>query len=337
MSVDAIGQLERGRRRAPQRETVDLLLTALRPNDEDRTALLAAAGRARARNAQSPPAASRHNLPAYLSDLIGRESVVTQIHALLAEARLVTLVGAGGIGKTRAALEVAAREVHGWPDGVWLVQVAPVGGAGLVAGTIALTLGAVQSSEEPALETLLRHLKQKRALLLVDNCEHLVNEVANIAAALLRECPEVKLLATSRELLRVAGERVYPVPSLDDSSAASLFEKRARAADPAFGLTDRDAPDRCGDLPSPRRNAVGDRAGGRARADIGVAAACQQARRALWSSYRRRSHGAAAPTDDASPHRLELRSSHAGGATVLPAAGRLCRRLQLRFRRDRVW
>jgi predicted ATPase/DNA-binding XRE family transcriptional regulator len=244
MSVDAIGQLERGRRRAPQRETVDLLLIALRPNDEDRAALLAAAARARVRTAQSPfgaEAASRHNLPAQLTDLIGREGVVAEIHALLADARLVTLVGAGGIGKTRAALEVAAQEVDHWPDGVWFVELAPVGDAALVAGTIALALGAVQQLNETAMETLLRHVKQKQMLLLVDNCEHLIDEVAQIAERLLRERPHVKLLATSRELLRVAGERVYPMPSLDDSSAALLFEKRARAADPAFALANRDA------------------------------------------------------------------------------------------------
>jgi predicted ATPase len=244
MSVDAIGQLERGRRRAPQRETVDLLLAALQPNGEDRAALLAAAGRARLRNAQSSSgteAASGHNLPARLSDLVGRDGVVAEIRASLADARLVTLVGAGGIGKTSAALEVAAQEVDGWPDGVWFVELAPVGDAALVTGTIAMALGAVQQLNETAPETLLRHLKQKQALLLLDNCEHLIDEVARIAEMLLRERPQVKLLTTSRELLRVAGERVYPMPSLDDSSAATLFEQRARAVDPAFSLADRDA------------------------------------------------------------------------------------------------
>jgi predicted ATPase len=243
MSVDAIGQLERGRRRAPQRETVDLLLAALRPNDEDRAELLAAAGRARVRNAQSSPGteASRHNLPARLTDLIGRDRVVAEIRALLADARLVTLVGAGGIGKTRAALEVGAQEVDRWPDGVWFVELAPVGDAALVAGTIAMALGAVQQLNETALETLLRHLKQKQALLLLDNCEHLIDELARISDTLLRERSQVKLLATSRELLRVAGERVYPMPALDDSSAAILFEERARAVVPAFALADRDA------------------------------------------------------------------------------------------------
>jgi predicted ATPase len=244
MSVDAIGQLERGRRRAPQRETVDLLLTALQPNDEDRAALLAAAGRARVRTAQ--PAshtepASRHNLPAPLTGLIGRDGAIAEIRASLAGARIVTLAGAGGIGKTRAALEIAEQEIDRWPDGVWFVELAPVGDAGLVAGTIAMALGAVQQLNETALETLLRHLKQKTALLVVDNCEHLIDEVARTAETVLRECREVKLLATSRELLRVAGERVYPMPALDDSSAATLFERRARAFDPAFLLADRDA------------------------------------------------------------------------------------------------
>jgi predicted ATPase len=150
-------------------------------------------------------------------------------------------VGAGGIGKTRAALEVAAQEVDHWPDGVWFVELAPVADAALVAGTIAMALGAVQQLNETALETLLRHLKQKQVLLLIDNSEHLIDEVARIADTLLRERSQVKLLATSRELLRVAGERVYPMPALDDSSAATLFEKRARAVDPFFALADRDA------------------------------------------------------------------------------------------------
>jgi predicted ATPase/transcriptional regulator with XRE-family HTH domain len=244
MSVDAIGQLERGRRRAPQRETVDLLLTALQPDDVDRAALVAAAGRARVRNAQpfsDTGAEGGHNLPAHLSDLIGRDGVVAEIRALLADARLVTLVGPGGIGKTRAALEVGVQEVDCWADGVWFVELAPVADAALVAGTLAMALGAVQQLNETALETLLRHLKQKQVLLLLDNCEHLIDEVARIADMLLRECRQVKLLATSRELLRVSGERVYPMPSLDDSSAATLFEKRAHAVDPAFSRADRDA------------------------------------------------------------------------------------------------
>jgi predicted ATPase len=245
MSADAIGALERGRRKAPQRETVDLLLQALAPSDADRAALVGAASRARMRSVE--PIAGiepvpRHNLPNRLTALIGRESALAEIHAQLSDSRLVTLVGAGGIGKTRLAVEVAAQQLDRWPDGVWFVELARVNDAALVAGTIALAVGGVQQSNETALQTLTRHLRHKRTLLLLDNCEHLIAEVAKIAQALLAELPVLELLATSRELLRVDGELVYRLSPLSDSSALALFEQRARAVEPDFRMTPQEAP-----------------------------------------------------------------------------------------------
>lgn len=244
VSVDAIGALERGRRKAPQRETVDLLLAALQPTPDERAVLLAAANRARLRNVEpgsAPSPAARHNLPHALNDLVGRENAIAEIGSRLRDAPLVTVVGAGGIGKTRTALEVAAQQVDDWADGVWFVELAPMSDAALVAGTILMAIGGMQEAEESPLDALVRRLRNKRALLLLDNCEHLIDEVARVAEELLRRCRQARLLATSREPLRIDGERVYRLAGLDDRSAAALFVQRARGADPEFLLAERDA------------------------------------------------------------------------------------------------
>lgn len=241
ISVDAIGALERGRRKAPQRETVDLLLAALRPGVADRDALLAAANRARLRSDDAKAeAVPRHNLPMQLTSLIGRDNAIAEIQAQLTGARLMSIVGAGGVGKTRVALEAAVRELDRRPDGVWFVELAPVNAESLVAGTIAMAVGGAQHPNETAMQTLVRHLRNKETLLLLDNCEHVIDEVAQITKNLLETLPGLTVLATSRERLRIEGERVYPLAPLDDASAVTLFEQRARAADPGFRLTQRE-------------------------------------------------------------------------------------------------
>jgi predicted ATPase/class 3 adenylate cyclase len=197
------------------------------------------------------PAAPRHNLPLALTELIGREAEQGEVLALLAQARLVTLTGSGGVGKTRLSLAVAAELVDQYPDGVWLVELASLAEERLVAQSV---LEAVGTREEPGrqlLATLTDHLKEKRLLLVLDNCEHLVGACATLVEAVLRRCPSVRVLATSREGLEVAGEHRYRVPSLSipdlahlppperlfEAMAVALFVARARERRPDFALT----------------------------------------------------------------------------------------------------
>lgn len=180
-----------------------------------------------------------NNLPARLTSFVGREREVPEIAALLREHRLVTLSGAGGIGKTRCATQVGADLLDGSGDGVWVVELAPVLDPTLVESTVARTLGVQSSGGRPILETLLEYLKERRLLLILDNCEHLIAAARTCAAAILRACPSVRVLATSREALNIAGERLYRMPSLAPPQAVVLFADRARACDAAFVLDER--------------------------------------------------------------------------------------------------
>ncbi|MGA8098582.1 MAG: adenylate/guanylate cyclase domain-containing protein [Candidatus Cybelea sp.] len=197
-----------------------------------------------------------NNLPRQLTPLIGRDEVLAEIDPLIHEHALVTLVGTGGVGKTRVALQVGADSLDGSSDGVWFVELAPTNDRSLVTSTIASTLGLREQPERQVLDTLLRHLKHKRLLLILDNCEHVIEEVAKLADTILRGSPNVRLLATSREPLRIVGEYVYRMPSLafplqsdtltaEDAlsyGAVALFVQRAAASDARFKLTDENAP-----------------------------------------------------------------------------------------------
>lgn len=196
-----------------------------------------------------------NNLPRQVTPLIGRDEVVAEVEALIAESPLVTLVGTGGVGKTRVALQAGADLLDDSGDGVWFVELAPLSDPSLVANAIALTLGLREQPERPLLETLLRYLKRKRLLLILDNCEHVISETARIAEAILRESPDVRLLATSREPLRIAGEHPYRMPSLEVPpevagltaeqatryGAVALFAQRAAISDAKFRLSDENA------------------------------------------------------------------------------------------------
>jgi predicted ATPase len=203
----------------------------------------------------------RRSIPSQLSSFVGRHEMVLEVAALLHIHRLVTLVGSGGVGKTRAALQVAENVQSAWRDGVWFVGLAPLADAALVDGAIVAALGMRESDDLSAREQLTAALRPQRLLLVLDNCEHVIGEVAATADAILRTCPHVCILATSRERLNVAAEKVYRTPSLavpplPDTlstgpglsaeealrySAVALFVERARAvADFNFG--DADAP-----------------------------------------------------------------------------------------------
>jgi predicted ATPase/class 3 adenylate cyclase len=184
-----------------------------------------------------------NNLPAPLTSFIGREAEVEEISALLAQGRLVTLVGAGGIGKTRTSLQVAANLLDGTADGAHFVEFAPISSGEYIPTTVAQALGLTLAADGDRVANLVRELKDKRALLVFDNCEHLVEEIARVVSALVRDCPHVKLLASSRQALGIAGEVTYRLASLSLPAATALFVERARAVDRQFALTDENAPD----------------------------------------------------------------------------------------------
>ena len=196
-----------------------------------------------------------NNLPLQLTSFVGRQDEVAEIAELVGQTRLLTLVGTGGVGKTRAALQVAAELLDGSGDGVWFVDLAPIRDPNLVAHEIVSALGLTVPPERAALQVIVEYLRPRRLLLVVDNCEHLVASAAAAIDAILRACPKITILATSREGLNVSGEHVHRMPSLavpprdvalGAASAATygavaLFAERAHAADGRFALTDENA------------------------------------------------------------------------------------------------
>jgi predicted ATPase/class 3 adenylate cyclase len=167
-----------------------------------------------------PPLASldnpklRNNLPAQVSSFIGRDAQLAEVRRLIGESRLVTLTGAGGAGKTRLGLQTAAGLLDGSGDGVWFVDLAPLQDGELVAAAVASALGIREDAGRPIAETLAEAVGDRSLLVLLDNCEHLIDACAKLADALLRGCPNIVLLATSREPLGIDGEHVYRVPSM---------------------------------------------------------------------------------------------------------------------------
>ena len=191
------------------------------------------------------PVEERHNLPTPISSFIGREAELADIDRLLDEARLVVLTGVGGVGKTRLALEAAARALPGSPDGVFLVDLAALSEPSLVARQAAAALDIREPPDEPLDTHLATRLRDAELLLVLDNCEHLRAACANLASVLLAACPGIRVLATSRETLGVPGEVDYPVQplalprpdadptELQSSEAVRLFLTRAREAHPS--------------------------------------------------------------------------------------------------------
>ncbi|WP_347232691.1 AfsR/SARP family transcriptional regulator [Streptomyces exfoliatus] len=195
----------------------------------------------------SPPVSARGNLPVPLSGIVGRDEAVAEVTGLLRERRLVTLTGPGGVGKTRLAVEAARRVEEEFPDGVWLVEFAGAGGELAEVAAAALELrddgvwGLRPDGERPptTAERLAEVLRGRRTLLVLDNCEHVVDEAASLAELLLRAAPGLVVLTTSQEPLALAGETLWAVEPLDTDGAVALFTARATASAPGLTL---DAP-----------------------------------------------------------------------------------------------
>ncbi|WP_101949693.1 LuxR family transcriptional regulator [Mycobacterium sp. 3519A] len=188
---------------------------------------------------RSAKATVRQHLPRQLTTFVGRAPQVAEIRSIVVENRLVTLTGAGGAGKTRLAIEVAAQLTEAFPDGVCYADLAPLTHAEVVPLTVARTLGLPDQPGRSITETVLRSIRDRRMLIMLDNCEHLLAACAGLANDLLAGCPNLAVFATSREPLMVAGEVNWQVPSLSlDSEAIELFADRARRARPDFSVTE---------------------------------------------------------------------------------------------------
>lgn len=200
-------------------------------------------------------AAQTTNLPIPLSSFIGRKKESAELKELVTTTRLLTLTGAGGSGKTRLAIQVAAALMDNFQDGVWWVDLAPLTDAALVAHAMAQGLGLREAPGQTLTDTLTSFLRHKRLLLVLDNCEHLIFACAQLADDLLTQCPNLRILATSREALGITGEMVYQVPTLSlpkprrlmptelliEYEGIHLFVERAGAVKPDFRLTEQNA------------------------------------------------------------------------------------------------
>jgi predicted ATPase/class 3 adenylate cyclase/DNA-binding CsgD family transcriptional regulator len=186
-----------------------------------------------------PKAIISQRLPVQLTSFVGRQAELAQVQQLLAENRVVTLTGAGGVGKTRLAIQVAAGIAGEFADGVWYVDLAPITDPELVAVTVARVLGLPDQPGRSTMDSLLRFVRDRQMLVLLDNCEHLLDACAELVVALLSAAPGLTVLATSREAIGVAGEVSWRAPSLSlADEALELFTDRARHARPGFTLTD---------------------------------------------------------------------------------------------------
>ena len=206
-------------------------------------------------NAGRPPEIGKHNLMGSLTSFVGRERERREVERLLGTTRLLTITGTGGSGKTRLAQEVARDLTSAYQDGVWLVELAAVAEGSLVGGTVAEVLGVPEQPGRAPGVTLVDALREKDILLVLDNCEHVVEGVASLAELLLRACPRLRILTTSREILGAAGEVFWQAPplsgpdptneytteELEGYESVRLFVQRARYRNPAFVLTDQNA------------------------------------------------------------------------------------------------
>ena len=201
-------------------------------------------------------ASAKHNLPRQITRFIGREAEVRQVKAMLEKASLVTLTGPGGVGKSRLSIQIAREAAGKYADGTWFVELAPLTNPERLLHTVARSLRLVEDPTRPVEDMLTAYLRPRQGLLVLDNCEHLIDACARLAALLLSDCPRLNLLVSSREALGMAGEAVYSTPGMQipDSQhlasleefraveAVQLFEERARDILPSFKIVEEDVP-----------------------------------------------------------------------------------------------
>ena len=236
----------------PSRELAQILLEKLEaPSSKDEAWLRFARGLSGFPESPVDSSASRPatNLPTLLTTFIGRKKEQMEVIQLITKHRLVTLTGAGGIGKTRLSLKIGEKVLGEYVDGVWLVELASILDPLLVPRTTAMTIGLRDEPQRPVIDMLCDFLRGKEMLLILDNCEHLLDACAHFTDTLLKNCPQLKILITSRETLGVMGEAIYHVPALGlpdlqqllaafrDFEAVRLFEERAQLAHFDFSLT----------------------------------------------------------------------------------------------------
>lgn len=190
---------------------------------------------------RTPKAIAAHNLPVQLTNFVGREQEMAEVMRLVADNRLVTLIGAGGFGKSRLAIQVALQLTSGLPDGVCYVNLEPISDPDMAPILVARALGLSDQLGRSTADTVLRYLAEREMLIVLDNCEHLLDVGATQVNALLQCCPGVTLLATSREPIKVAGEVTWRVPSLSLDDAIAFFADRARLVRPDFVIDDSNA------------------------------------------------------------------------------------------------
>ena len=235
LSRRGIADLERGARNFPYGDTVQRLATALDLSVAERADLLVAGQRP---DAASPTAG--HKLPIEVSGLVGRERELAELQHLLDRARLLTLTGSAGIGKTRLALALADQHRSRHLDGAALVELAPVADPELVAEAVANAIGVRRKPDTRLTQSIQEHVGAQDLLIVVDNCEHLLEPTAKLVDALLRGCPRLQILATSREPMRIPGETVWPVPALNPEEAVELFIARASEARATLTFSEND-------------------------------------------------------------------------------------------------
>lgn len=235
----------------PSKELASILLERLGIPEAERPQWISFARGLSSFPLSSPPASNKplSNLPAPITTFIGREKEQSEVIRLITKHRLVTLTGPGGVGKTRLAIKVGEQVLGNYADGVWLVELAPLLDPTFVPRTAAIVIGLRDEPQRPVVDMLADYLSEKRMLIILDNCEHLLDACAQLADTLLKRCPSLKILATTREALGILGEAVYNVPSLElpnlqqlvekfrEYESVRLFEERAQLARMDFSLT----------------------------------------------------------------------------------------------------